>query len=468
MTLRDALGGPWATHWILWLSLYPPTVLLILVRESATEYPEPWWPLLSATLQHLVTGAIIVGGGALARRRSPRLPLAVVAALWGSSAVVRAAMGSAVAEVVAGVPGDFLFRLTSWLLVIVAWLPALVYGIAQVDRRRSLIGELEHAQQELEGALARATESSETMRARLAQTVNRSVSPVLDDLRERLAVVRGALDPDLFTQISTRLARLHEETADLLSAPPPNSRATISPMRRASLREVFDVHLSQPWLAAGLVTVEVLTLILLDAWRIFGWSTATEILVASLASGFALGAILRFAPRSRLFSSFRGSSVLLSAAGTAILIQAWVMLHSGIDSVTWQGAVLVPVLGGGLVVACSVVVAVVVLARANESDERLLRAIRADTARLNTEHDAALAHAQHRLSELMHGPVQGRIAACVMALTFFSAPDAPPGALASVMDDVLQHLQAASRDLSTLTENRPLASRAPDRDPALD
>lgn len=177
MTLREALGGRWSTHWALWLALYPGAIALILLRESTTDYPEPWWPILSATVQHLVSGTVVVAGGAIARRRSAVLPVWVVIALWALACVVRAAIGATVAEVVAGVPGHFFFRVGSWLLVSAVWLTALVYGIAQIERRRQLIGELEQAQRRLERATELATESSEAMQTRLASTVRASVAP---------------------------------------------------------------------------------------------------------------------------------------------------------------------------------------------------------------------------------------------------------------------------------------------------
>lgn len=455
MTLREALGGRWSTHWLLWLVMLPPALGLILVRESTTAYPEWWWPLVSGVVQHLVTGVIIVGGGLLARRRHPVLPVWVVASLWGLSCIVRATIGSTVAEVVAGVPGHFLFRLGSWLIVSAVWLTALVYGVAQIERRRELIGELEQTQRRLEIATAQATESSEAIQSRLAGTVQRSVAPVLDDLLTRLVAVRQSLDPHAFAEISMRLSNLHEETADLVDSVAPAPAAAPERPRRASLREIFDVHLSQPWRAAGLVTLATIALMLADAWRIFGNEAALEIVVACLAGGFTLGLVLRVSRVWSAVSRARASSVTLSALGAAILVSAWVMLHSGIDSITWHGAIVLPVLAGGFLASCSVVIAALVLARGNADDLRTIRAMEADLRRLDEAHAASLERERHRLSELMHGPVQGRIAACVMALTFFSTADAAPGALDAITGQVLDHLAAAARDLSLLAEGRP-------------
>lgn len=455
MTLREALGGRWSTHWLLWLSMYPPAVGLILVRESTTDYPDWWWPVLSGTVQHLLTGIVIVGGGLIARRRQAVLPVWVVASLWGLASLIRAVVGCTVAEIVADVPGYLLFRLGSWIVVSAVWLTALVYGIAQIERRRELIGELEQTQRRLEEATALATESSEAIQSRLAGTVQQSVAPVLDDLLTRLVAVRQSLDVHAFAEISMRLSSLHEETADLVESAAPAPPPAPERPRRASLREIFDVHLTQPWRAAGLVTMATIALILADAWRIFGNEAALEIVVACLAGGATLGVVLRLSTAWSAVSRSRASSVTLSALGAAILVSTWVMLHSGIDSITWHGAIVLPVLAGGFLASCSVVIAALVLARANAVDERTINAMQADLRRLEEAHTASLERERHRLSELMHGPVQGRIAACVMALTFFSTADAAPGALDTITGQVLDHLAAAARDLSLLAEGRP-------------
>ena len=455
VTLREALGGPWATHWTLWLAFYPATVAVILVRESATEYPAWWWPLLSATIQHLIVGVIVVGGGAIARRRSPVLPVPVFIALWGLSAIVRGMIGSTVAEVVAGVPGEFLYRAGSWIVLTIAWAPAIVYGIAQIDRRRALIGHLEQAQEALDLAATRTTETGDAMRARLARVVQTSVGPVLDDLLDRLVAVRRSLDPAAFAEISMRLSNLHDETADLVESVATREGTRDDGARRASLREVFDVHLARPWLTGSIVTVQTLALVLPEGARLFGGLAAIEIVLAITAAGLALGGVMALSESWSLTRSARASSVTLSAGGAAILVASWVMLHSGIDPITWHGAVLLPVIGVGLLIASTVVIASLVLARANDHDDRTLAGLRRSAALWDAENAAALERERHRLGELMHGPVQGRIAACVMALTFFSDADAPDGALDSITEQVLDHLAAASHDLSLLAEGRP-------------
>lgn len=455
VTLREALGGRWATHWLLWLAFFPGTMAIVLIRESATTYPEWWWPVLSGVIQHLAAGVVLVGGGHLARRHRPILPVATVAAIWAVSCLVRAVIGGTVADVVADAPADYLFRAVSWIVMTATWGPAIVYGIAQVGRRRALIGELESAQRALEESTARTAESGEEMRARLARTVQRSVAPVLDDLSTRLMAVQQDLDRAAFVEISMRLSSLHDETADLVESARAQDRSVPPAPRRATLREAFDVHLVRPWLTAIVVFAQTLAVVLPDGTRLFGAPAAIEIVLAVLLGSLALGATIQFCESRQLLRRARASSITLAAVGASVLAATWVMLHSGIDPITWHGAAILPTLGIALLGSCTTVVASLVLARANELEERTLAELLSGV-RSSEEHQAVtLDRARHQLSELMHGPVQGRIAACVMALTFFSDADAPDGALASITEQVLDHLAAASHDLSLLAEGRP-------------
>ena len=63
------------------------------------------------------------------------------------------------------------------------------------------------------------------------------------------------------------------------------------------------------------------------------------------------------------------------------------------------------------------------------------------------------------MAQLMHGPIQGRLAACVMALNFHaSTAETDPEGAERIMESVLDHLQAVSRELIALTESTGPAS----------
>lgn len=466
MTLREALGGPWASHWLLWAGLYPPSTLLVLLSESTTVYPQWWWPWLSATIQYLVTGVVLVGGAAVARRRSERLPLGVFGALWVIAAIVRGLVGAAVAEVVAGVDGELVLRIAAWLVASAAWIPAIVFAIAQILRRRELIGELEAAQRSVDTARREAVDSGDAIRARLAISVKESIDPVLHDLRHRLTAAHHDLDVAAFGEISTRLSNLLDETSRLVDAPraapapataETGRRPEIAP-RRPALREAFDVPLDRPWSIAGLVLSATLALLLPDAARIFGALAAAETAVATSAAGLVLALIFVVGHRLSSPAARCGVVLPLTAVAAAMLVSVWLMLSNGIDPVAWHAAVLIPLLLGGLFSSFAVVATALGLSCANDADDETLRDRLAEARSLRDAHDRTLESERSRLSELMHGPIHGRLAACVMALAFFSGADADPGHLASITDQVLDHLSAASRDLTLLAEQSRLST----------
>ena len=453
MTLNEALGGRWATHWGLWLAFLPPSILIIAVRESTTEYPAWWWPLASALLQHLAVGFIVVIGGTLLRRRWPLLPVTVFLLLWSTAGVARGLIGAGIAESVAGVPGDAAFRIASWLLLMLTWAPLIVYGLAQFERRRDLLPELESARSQLTASVARFEEAEATTSTRLAEALGASVLPVLDDLRTRLGSLRGELDRRSFEEVSASLARLHDELLRVIDTAGGGESALPSVRNRVTLLEIFDIPFGRPWAKAGLVVLLTLALTLPDAWRIYGGAAALEIIVAASSAGAVFGAVLHAGRTMRRGRAAAASSVTLAAGGAAVALCAIVLLGAGIDPVAAHGVVLLPVVSSGLLLSIVVVVAALLLARANEHDESTLRVARADVERWDAARHASIERERRRLTDLLHGPVQGRIAACVMAFNFHA--DSDQETLADVADQVLDHLGAASHDLATIARGFP-------------
>lgn len=452
MTLRDALGGRWATHWFPWLALYVPTTLLVMLRESSTPYPAWWWPLLSATVQHLLVGVVIIGGGLLLRRRWPVLPLWVVFGLWEGAAALRGLVGGTVAEVVAGVDGDHLYRVVAWVLSSLAWVPALVYAIAQIDRRRVLLGALHEIDRTLTEARADAAASDSLLQARLASTVRASVEPVLDELQRSLAAARADLAGSTFSTISQRLSQLHDDMVLLVRSGPDGLAASTSPpTRRASLRTALDIRTDSPWATAALVVAATLTVIAPDVGRSRGGPAALEIIAATLAAGIALGLVFSIGNGLRASRALvRGETISLTGVGAAILASTAILTSPLIDPVEWHGVSIAPILAMCVAAASTIFIATTVLNRMNDDAEMMLRDRRAELSELEIARSAALERERERLAELMHGPVQGRLSACVMALNFFAGTGADPDRLAVVSEQVLDHLAAASHDLAQL------------------
>jgi len=455
MTMREALGGPWATHWALWLGLFVPTTLLVGVREIVTGFDSWWsWSLLSAVLQHLAVGVIVLGGGALGRRRAALLPLGVVAGLWVAAGIARGVIGGALAQSVAGADPEFVERSLVWLLGTVVWVPLVVYTAAQIDRRRLLLGALDATTADIEEQRAHAGKSGDEVRRSLNTAVRESLQPALGELVASLESTRDRLSARSLAELSLRVSQLHDRTADLLE-PTRGSAPNLTPVR-SSVRRAFDVPPRLPWVIAGFTALSTIAVLMPEVWRVFGSLAVIELAVstavASLIVGLVPWLVIRFAPESRWARDQR-ATVLACTAGIGAAV--YLMLNSGIDPITANGLAVVPLLVITLAIACVVLVGAVVL---DDANREAYAAVSQTSLQLELErdvHDSLVDRERLRLAELMHGPVQGRLAACVMALNFTAT--AAPGDSASsaavdaaLVDSVLDHLRAVARDLTII------------------
>ncbi len=450
MTVREALGGPWAAHWLLLVAFLPPSTLLVLLRETVTPFPEWWWPLASALAQHVVTGAVIMIGGAIARRLHTLVPVATVLAIWALGAGLRGVVGGAVAQQVAGVDPEFLERIAVWTIVSIVWVPSLVYAIAQFERRRLIIGALDVTEFELTRERPRANATSSEVQQRLRQAIAESLTPALHDLQSSLEASRSTLDRAPVAELSLRLSQLHDHTADLLeSAHMPPAAA---PPSRSSLRRALDVPPRRPWLTALLVAIATTTLVVFDAWRIFGPLAAIEVIISTAAASMVIGAVpatLAVVRPDALLANGQRTTVIATLLG--IFVSTFLMLNSGIDPITWHGLLIVPLLACGLSVASATYLSTIVLADSNVEADARLTTLQRDLIAVREHNEFLVDRERHRLSELMHGPVQGRIAACIMALNFHATGDHDAEQAQFLTDSVLDHLRAVSRDLAQIT-----------------
>ncbi|WP_179872228.1 hypothetical protein [Microcella indica] len=454
LTIRNALGGPWASHWLVWVSLYPPTTLLVLLRETVTPFPHWWWPLLSATAQHLVVGVVIALGAALGRRRHTVLPLAVAGSIWGLAAIVRGVIGGAVAGSVAGVDPEYVFRIVTWVVASALWVPVFVYTLAQFDRRRLLLGSLDAARRELDSARDMTAESADDVQRRLRESVRQTLQPVLDDLQGSLSNSRESLSRRRLEELSAQLSRVHDEVAAVVDAAGNGSAERTDSGERASVRRAFDVRPGRPAVTALLVTVATITLIVPDAWRVFGHLAAIEVIVATVVAGLFLGVGPAIALRTgHRVSVFPGQAVTVVSLVFALGAMTQVMLASGIDPITWHGLLITPLLAVSLILASVVFALASALFRINEEAWQLISETRATIEALTAENDEVREREGRRLAILMHGPIQGRLAACVMALNFHTTAAADPAdedRVPAMLDSILAHLTDVSADLVAL------------------
>lgn len=449
MTVREALGGPWAAHWMLLIAFLPPSTLLVLLRETVTPFPEWWWPLVSALAQHVVTGLVIMIGGTIARRFHTVVPIVTILSIWALGAGLRGIVAGAIAQQVAQVDPEFLSRTAVWTVVSIVWVPPLVYAIAQFERRRLIVGALDITEFELAQELPRADASSADVQRRLRQAIAESINPALDDLQASLEANRSSLDRASMAELSLRVSQLHDDTTDLMDST--GASTPLPPPPRASLRRALDVPPRRPWLTALLVAIATTTLVVFDAWRIFGPLAAIEIVISTAAASLVIGAVPATVGAIRPEAlQVNGQRTTLVATLLGIFVATYLMLNSGIDPITWHGLLIVPLLTIGLIFASGTYLSAIVLADSNDEAAARLHSMRDELSAVRTANELLLERERQRLSELMHGPVQGRIAACIMALNFNASGDNGERQAQFLTDSVLDHLRAVSRDLGLI------------------
>jgi hypothetical protein len=450
MTVREALGGPWAAHWLVVVAFLPPSTLLVLLRESATPFPEWWWPLASAGAQHLVTAAVILLGASIARAAHTIVPVPTVLAIWSLGAALRGVVAGVLAEEVAGVDGQILARSAIWAVVSLVWVPPVVYAIAQFERRRLILGAIDITEFELARERPRADASSAEVQRQLRIAIAESLAPALHDLQESLDASRASLDRAAVAELSLRVSTLHDDAADLLESARETPASPPRPV--ASLRRALDVPPRRPWLTALLVGLATITLVLFDTWIIYGDLAALEVAGSTSAAALVIGAVpaavARFRPDVLQSTGQRMTGI---AALLGIFLATFLMLNSGIDPITWHGLVIVPLLALGLTIATATATAALLLADANLDAERRLAGLQTELVALYDRNEVLMRRERERLAELMHGPVQGRIAACIMALNFHTSGGGGPETGGDLVNAVLDHLRSVSRDLAKIT-----------------
>lgn len=460
MTIREALGGPWAAHWLLYLAIVPPSTLLVLLQEVSTPYPNGWWPLISATAQHLVAGTVIFTGALIARRRSAIIPIITVFTIWMVAAVMRAIVGGTVAATVTGVAPDYASRVTVWVLISAVWLAPLVYTVAQFERRRLILGALDVATFELvQEQRLTVTDGSDVQR-QLRQTIAESLEPALHELQASLIASRPLLDPSAVVELSLRVSQLHDDTSDLWDSA--QAPLETPPRSQASLLRAFEITPRRPWLVALLVGLATLSLLVFDVWRLFGQLAAIEVMVSTVAASVVLGGMPAAVAAIRPAALARhGQRVTSVATVLAIAVTAYLMLNSGIDPIIWHGVIVLPLLALSIVVSSATYFSAMVLADANREAALRLSALEDELDIMRAGNAQLIDRERRRVSELMHGPVHGRIAACVMALNFHATSPETGEQARLLTESVLNHLGAVSRDLTVITAD--VGSSTPQR-----
>lgn len=351
------------------------------------------------------------------QRRSRPVPLVTVISVWIAIGLVRALVLSRfyLHDVV---------QIASATVTLTAWALLIIYLAATLSEERQRAARLQFANAELRAVRGSTQQILEAERTRLIDAVRRSLTPEISRLRALVAV----LDRPVSTSEVTALAdRVSAYSTGVI-------RQTSQDLRGDDLRPVVPatdadatVHPARVWLSYASVSQPVIIPIILVTFRaVTVWASQDDIATAveglvglAVVAGLALAcraAIDRLTSRPS-WKEFLASTmlVLAIAAGLTALFQ-WARAGA-------SGPAYVP-----LVLIFAFVIAVLVAARlvsglearwTRETAE--LRRVNADLEQVNGELRDELHAVRDQLAGLLHGPVQGRLAAASMALRMYVA-----------------------------------------------
>lgn len=452
--VREALGGPWAFNLTGWLILFFPSTVLVIVQESATGYPHFGLVTLSAAVQHLVAGAISLPLATLLRRGGNPLPVWFSVAIWSGIGVARGLVGGAMASVFAGADAGFALRIAAWLVVSWVWMPLFSYTAAQGQHRRALLGALDGAVQRRDAARVLRQRTGEDIREQLITTIQTAVTRTIDDIQSGLAQSQARLDADHFRLLGERLASVSRQVGSVVGqlAEPAATEALLPPKTGAPLISAFTFQRRKPFLSSSLSVAALIAVLVPVCIEIKGMAFLTDVALAMVAAMLTLVLGSRIVP-SGLERLYRQIAWVVARYGPAGLIGGLVLAVLRWDDLDLTTTLFILMLPGAISFSAVVVSGAVGLAAANRQVIRSFNRIRLE--READEAEAAIEEniIREQLSQVMHGPVLGRLAACAMALNFHAAEvDASPTERTEqVVMAVAEHLDAAAADLESLT-----------------
>ena len=464
-TLRQSLTSTSSISLSGWLITFLPASGIVALQELTTPYPSFAFVLLSATAQHIV-GGLLAALALGVQRIAPRADRLVIRfILWTAIGASRGLVGGALASALAGVDPEFGPRMLFWILATWTWMPALSYVVAQVAARRELLGIRDAQLRRLAAADTWSVDHRESLRADLLAAVRASVGPAVEEIRARLRSMGGTLDVTATREIGDRIARIADDADRIVRGIVPavvgiETNPSLSAPPRAPLSAALEFDQRRPLWGAATMAIVLSTLLIPDAVRVAGPSAALVIAVGILASvlvvTLAAGIERLVRPRSRgaRLVALAARVLAAGAAGSAtIFALEFAVQGPGAWPRVLVAAAGLPVLAG---IAASIIPTIAGLRAANAAAIDEIEAARAERERVLAEGGSEEARTRDQVAELLHGPIQGRLSACAMALSFHAATDPPPDEerTAFITNSVLDHLDAVARDLDALNDRR--------------
>lgn len=450
----EAFGGRWAASPLGWLILLLPSTLLVVVQDSATPFSSPLLLVASAFAQHVIAGGLTVALVAVLHRRTPIIAAPVIFAIWAVAGLIRGLVGGTFASIFAGAPPDYLYRSVFWIVVAVVWLPLFTYLFTQLDSRRVVLIELASVSNRIEQEKRRAHLSTAELRSSLVAAVRDAAGPLIADVRDRLALAAQEDAEIPLGPISTELESIATEANSIIARPVDDLgpiEKPLPPLHWAPTLEAMTFDRSRPVLATLLTMLAVAALLVPDSFRLGGLMEVAENVAALIVGGLVMCCGLLLSRRADELSVAIAAVVFASAgiaADLALLaIETYPLGRHDIAVV-----VSLPI---WFALSAGILSAAVGIAFGNMKLIPLLEERRGELRALLEQSEEREGAIKAQVSQLLHGPILGRLSACIMALNFFLAePEHKRGLRrTATTEGVLAHLRLVSIDLEQLSDS---------------
>lgn len=451
LSMAEALGSRWAANLAAVIILLPLSIVLVIVQETATPNATPAFLAVTSITQFVIGYLPVLAVIVLRRTRTDLIPVPSAFALWATTGILHGITGGLIAAWMIDAPPDFAIRIAFWLTLALIWMPVFVYAMAQFEHRRYLFGTLDTARRLLDDELERHQNTTERLRAQLIGTVRDAVAPVVVEIRRSLAAIATELSPAVLQELGGKIAVVARDAARIIDDADRASHTASTTPAPVSVSRAIYFEPGAPIATALLTGVLLSPLSVPVSFRISpvdGGATVIGLCVMMIVLAALLSARRLLPEREHE----RGIAFVFASSATAGIagLVAMALAHGGSEQpFNLPLALSFPV----AIVSCSAFLSSVLgVAHANAALAREIESIRGIHRAIAAESDAEEAIVRAQLSTVLHGPVQGRLSACVMALNFYASDlgENAPERTSYITTAVLGHLDAAAADLDEL------------------
>jgi len=455
VTARSVLGGRWAASPALWLVLFGPASLLVVMQDTVTPF-RYWWALpLSALAQHVVGGLVIVGLVFILHQFVREIPAVVIVATFVIGGILRGLVSGWFVDTASYAEPEYWSRVLFWAVASGVWLPLSVYTASQLDLHASLMSSVITLRMDIEVEHAEADISEREREGRLMSAVATAIAPVIVEIRQSLVSALSESRRPLAT-ISDKIESVVDNVLDIIVHEPIGAAPRTRAPRRllAPLSAALNFDSSRPVFASALVCGAAAALLVPDSLRFGGTKEAIDTALSLAVAGVVTALLLVFLHRMSKRESVRMWHVALVLVIAAVASVATFLLTC--DYPLYANDVSrIFTIPAALITSSVVVSTAVGLSFANLDVLPEQASLAEELADLRARATAREEATREQFTSLMHGPVLGRLSACVMALNFHAAGGGGTAeSRAQVAEQVLAHLDLVAADLEDMTAPR--------------